>query len=47
MKEYIDVITKDGQPTGKVKIKSEAERDGDWHKANHLWIINSTKELLL
>lgn len=47
MNEYVDVITKDGQPTGQVKLKKEAEQDGDWHKANHLWIINSKKELLL
>ena len=47
MTEYVDIITKTGRPTGKVKIKKEAERDGDWHKANHLWIINQNKELLL
>ena len=47
MEEYVDIITQGGQPTGKIKIKSEAERDGDWHKANQLWIINSKKELLL
>lgn len=47
MTEYVDIITKNGQLTGKIKPKKEAERDGEWHQANHLWIINSKKELLL
>ncbi len=47
MTEHIDIITRTGELTGKIKLKKEIERDGDWHKANHLWVINSKKELLL
>ncbi|HSP17530.1 MAG TPA: NUDIX domain-containing protein [Thermoanaerobaculia bacterium] len=37
--EPIDVVTPDGAPTGIVKPKPHVHRDGDWHRAVHVWII--------
>ena len=36
--EPFDVITADGRPTGRVKTRAEIHRDGDWHRAIHVWI---------
>ena len=45
--ELLDVLDKNGKPTGKVKPRSEIHRDGDWHRAAHVWIMNSKSELLI
>jgi isopentenyldiphosphate isomerase len=37
--ELIDVLTANGQPTGIRKPKPEIHRDGDWHRAAHVWIV--------
>jgi len=31
-KEYFDVLDENGNKTGKIKLRSEVHRDGDWHK---------------
>jgi isopentenyldiphosphate isomerase len=36
--EPFDVITADGKPTGRVKPRAEVHRDGDWHRAVHVWV---------
>ena len=36
--EPFDVITADGRPTGRVKPRAEVHRDGDWHRAIHVWV---------
>ena len=36
--ELFDVVTADGQPTGRVKTRAEVHRDGDWHRAVHVWV---------
>ncbi|MDQ3657312.1 MAG: NUDIX domain-containing protein [Chloroflexota bacterium] len=36
--ELFDVITEDGAPTGIVKRRAEVHRDGDWHRAIHVWV---------
>ena len=36
--EPFDVITADGKPTGRVKPRAEVHRDGDWHRAVHIWV---------
>jgi isopentenyldiphosphate isomerase len=36
--EPFDVITADGTPTGRVKPRAEVHRDGDWHRAVHVWV---------
>jgi isopentenyl-diphosphate delta-isomerase len=47
MEEYLDVLDEDGNKTGKTKLRSKVHRDGDWHAATHIWILNSDKELLI
>src|SRR5215203_7434274 len=36
--EPFDVITADGKPTGRVKSRAYVHRDGDWHRAIHVWV---------
>lgn len=45
--EYFDLLDENGNKTGKTKLRSEVHRDGDWHKAVHIWIINDKGEILL
>lgn len=47
MPELIDVLTADGAPTGARKEKSGVHRDGDWHRAAHVWIVTPAKLVLL
>ena len=47
MKEYFDVLDENGNMTGEVKLRQEVHRDGDWHKAVHIWIFNRNGEVLL
>ncbi len=35
--EQFDVVTEQGEPTGIVKTRAEVHRDGDWHRAIHVW----------
>lgn len=35
--EYFDVVTEDGEPTGVAKRRADVHRDGDWHRAVHVW----------
>ncbi|XP_010539549.1 PREDICTED: nudix hydrolase 3 [Tarenaya hassleriana] len=46
--EHIDVLTKTGEKTGVSKPRGDIHRDGDYHRAVHVWIfVESTQELLL
>lgn len=45
--EYLDVITPEGELTGERKTKEQIHIDGDWHRAAHVWIVNSSNEVLL
>lgn len=47
MEEYFDILDENGNKTGKTKLRSEVHRDGDWHKAVHIWIFNDKGEVLL
>ena len=47
VKEYFDILDENGNKTGKIKLRSEVHRDGDWHKAVHIWIINYDGDVLL
>jgi len=38
--ELFDVITEDGKPTGIVKRRADVHRDGDWHRAIHVWVYS-------
>ncbi|MDD5732108.1 MAG: NUDIX domain-containing protein [Patescibacteria group bacterium] len=45
--ELIDIVDENNNLTGEQKMKSEAHRDGLWHRAAHIWIYNSKGEVLL
>lgn len=46
--EYLDVLTKTGEKTGISKPRGDVHRDGDYHRAVHVWIYSeNTHELLL
>ena len=46
-KEYFDLLDENGNKTDKTKLRTEVHRDGDWHKAVHIWIINNNGDILL
>lgn len=47
MEELFDVCTPDGAPTGRSVPRSEAHREGLWHRSSHLWITDGQGGLLL
>lgn len=47
MKELFDVLDSNGNYTGRVKDRVEVHRDGDWHRAVHIWIYNDNEKILL
>ncbi len=46
-KEYFDILDENGNKTGEIKLRSEVHKDGNWHKAIHIWIINDSGDILL
>lgn len=46
-KEYFDLLDENGNKIGRTKLRNEVHRDGDWHKAVHIWIINENGDVLL
>lgn len=47
MEEYIDIVTKDGKPTGRSAPKSEIHSEGHYHHTIHVWLYTKTGEILL
>jgi len=45
--EYVDLLDSSGRPTGRRKPKQEVHRDGDWHGAAHVWILNTKGQILI
>jgi len=45
--ELLDVLTPDGLPTGRTKAKPDVHRDGDWHRAAHVWLVTPDARVLL
>lgn len=45
--ELIDICDKNNNLLGIRKIASEAHKNGLWHRTSHIWIYNSTGEILL
>ncbi len=37
-RERFDVVAPDGRPTAATKARGLVHRDGDWHRAVHLWV---------
>lgn len=47
MDELLDILTPEGQPTGKIALKSEAHKNGWFHNTVHIWLFTSDKKILL
>ena len=47
MNEYIDIVTKEGKPTGKSELKSIIHQEGYYHHTAHIWFYNKKGEVLL
>jgi isopentenyl-diphosphate Delta-isomerase len=45
--ELIDIYDENNKPLGIQKMKSEAHKNGLWHRASHVWIYNSIGQMLL
>jgi len=47
--ELFDVLDDHGMPTGEIKRRADVHRDGDWHRAIHVWVwgIDDTGPYLL
>ena len=45
--ELIDICDENNNLINIQKMKSEAHKDGLWHRASHIWIYNSNGEILL
>ncbi|HEV2527554.1 MAG TPA: NUDIX domain-containing protein [Thermomicrobiales bacterium] len=43
--ELFDVYRADGQPAGRTKRRADVHRDGDWHRAIHIWVIGHDDEV--
>lgn len=47
MGEWVDIWTKEGEPTGKSILKSDAHKLGYYHPTVHLWLYNDDQQVLL
>lgn len=45
--EYFDLLDENGNSLGETKSREEVHRDGDWHKAVHIWIVNDNGDLII
>lgn len=45
--ERIDVLSRWLEPLGITKTKREVHRDGDWHRAAHLWVVTPDRRVVL
>ena len=43
--ELFDVYRADGEPPGLVKARAAVHRDGDWHRAVHVWVAGHDDEV--
>ncbi|MCM5661350.1 NUDIX hydrolase [Galbibacter mesophilus] len=47
MDEYVDILDKEGNPTGEVLLKSEAHKKGLFHPTVHIWLYSKKGEVLI
>ncbi|WP_303315554.1 NUDIX domain-containing protein [Flavivirga abyssicola] len=47
MDEYIDIVTKEGKPTGKSELKSIIHQKGLYHNTAHIWFYTKKGAILL
>lgn len=45
--EYIDILNEKGEVTGEKATREEVHKQGYWHRAIHVLLVNSKKEILL
>ncbi len=45
--EFIDILDKNGKPTGEIRLKSEAHRLGLYHASVHIWFYTKKGEILI
>lgn len=45
--ELIDVLDSSGLAVGRTKPKPDVHRDGDWHRAVHVWIVTPDHRILV
>ena len=45
--EILDVLTPEGRAVGFTKPKGDVHRDGDWHRAAHVWLVTPDGRVLL
>lgn len=43
-RELFDIVTFEGEPTGRTKARADVHRDGDWHRAVHVWVTGVADE---
>ena len=43
----LEVLDEAGLPTGALKARAAIHRDGDWHRAFHLWVMHPDGRVLL
>lgn len=47
MDELIDIYNEKNEALNIIKMRSEAHKQGLWHRSAHIWIYNSKSEILL
>lgn len=47
MEEYFDVLNNKGDYTGKIESREKCHKEGLWHKAVAVFVINSKGQVLL
>lgn len=47
MEEFFDVLNEKGEYTGKIETREKCHKEGLWHKAVAIFIINSKQQVLL
>ena len=45
--EQLELLDDQGEPLGGGKARAEVHRDGDWHRAFHLWVVRADRYVLL
>jgi isopentenyldiphosphate isomerase len=45
--ELLEILDDAGLPTGSAKPRGLIHRDGDWHRAFHLWVVHADGHVLL
>ena len=47
MKEFLDILSKEGKPTGEKILKSEVHKIGYYHNTSQIWFYTDNGEILL